>query len=189
MSDSLPDNDGSLTEAFADLASNSPAGANMESGPGVLMRITFYAKAAGTAAIYIDQEGISINDNTNNPIGIDSLGSAIVAIGQDCPQTSPGSQITVLPPTATPAVPGAATGTGAPEPQESATPTAGPGLMGVAPPPTPVQAAPGLGAGSDGGSSGMVAVIGGALAFLGGAALVLGGWIFYQKRRAGLAQR
>lgn len=189
MSDSLPDNDGSLVEAFADLASNSPAGANMESGPGVLMRITFRAKSAGAAAVYIDQEGISINDNTNHPIGIDSLGSATVAVGQDCPSTSPGAQITALPPTPAPVTPGAAPGTSGPAPGETVAPTATPGLNGVAPPPTPVQAMPGLGAGGDGGTSGVAAGIGGAAASLGGVALIAGGWLFYQRRRADLARR
>ncbi|HSP55210.1 MAG TPA: cohesin domain-containing protein, partial [Dehalococcoidia bacterium] len=41
LSDPLPDADGHLAIIVADLASNDPEGANMETGPGVLSRVTF----------------------------------------------------------------------------------------------------------------------------------------------------
>lgn len=189
FSDILPDKDGSLVEAFADLASNSPRGANMESGPGILMRITLRAKAPGLAAVYIDQDGISINDNVNTAIGIDSLGAVTVAVGQDCPSLSPETQITVLPPTVTPTPAGAgASGTGGPPPEGTAASGATPVLGLVAPPPTPVPAMPGLGEGA-GGSAKLAAALGGALGALGAAVSLLGSWLLYQKRRSGMAGR
>ena len=51
LSEPLPDSDGSFTIIIADLASGATPGANMETGPGVLSRVTLRAKAAGVSAL------------------------------------------------------------------------------------------------------------------------------------------
>ena len=188
FSDPLPDNDGSIMEAMADLASNSPPGANMESGPGVLMRMTVRAKAPGLASIYVDQNAdILINDNVNVPIGIDQIAAATIAVGEDCPTLAPEAQITVVPasPTMAPQVnpPGATAGLGDAAGTSPAQ-TQGPGaaVSAIAPPPTAVPAAPGLGEGLEGGSSDALPIIGSVLGALAVAALMAGGWLLYWRR-------
>ena len=90
QSDQLPDSDGSFRIQVLDTASTTDPEANVERGPGVLARLTLRAKAAGLAGI-----GIAVSreplvypvvlDTQNELIFVDRIGSASLAIGQDCP--------------------------------------------------------------------------------------------------------
>lgn len=206
FNDPLPDSDGKLDLGIVDLASNSPEGANMESGPGVLARITLRAKAAGNSAVSVAFNPPDVYplilDRWNKEIQIDNLGHAIVSVGADCPQSDAPSQTVSLPsieeilglsPTPEPAASGPATAgpQASPGPSDASTgPTAPPGAGGVAPvagPPTPVPALPDLGTAPGGDSAGALTIAGGALAALSVVLLASGGWYFYrlsQGRRA-----
>lgn len=97
IADPLPDSDGSYTYIVADLASNPPL-ENIESGAGVLSRLTFSTKGAGVSNVAPSfnppDEYPSLIDNRNEVIGVDSIGTARIAVGQDCD----------IPPAATPEV-------------------------------------------------------------------------------------
>jgi len=137
LSDPLPDADGNYKVAVVDIASNSPAGANMETGPGVISRVTFRAKAAGRSDVApgfeANREYPGLIDNQNTTIGVDAIASTVVAIGEDCGAVSAEDQVQPLPPLAdligTPAPTGqttAPTGTLAPG-QTTPSPTEAPG--------------------------------------------------------------
>ena len=90
LSDDLPDSDGDFRISVLDTASSAQPEANVESGAGVLARITFRAKAAGltNVAIAVETEPLIyplVQDTHNEMIFVDRLGSASVAVGQDCP--------------------------------------------------------------------------------------------------------
>ncbi len=90
LSDALPDSDGDFRISVLDTASAAEPEANVESGAGVLARITFRAKAVGVSdlAIAVQKEPLIyplIQDTQNEMIFVDRLGSAAVAVGQDCP--------------------------------------------------------------------------------------------------------
>lgn len=101
LSDPLPDRDGQLSITVLDLASNETPGANVESGPGIISRVTFKVKAAGLAALSIGYDPPNIYpilaDIYATAIGIEQLGSATLAIGQDCPAELPPVQLTAIP--------------------------------------------------------------------------------------------
>lgn len=102
LSDPLPDSDGAFAAAIIDASSNQPLGANMESGTGVLSRITLKAIATGvsdlTLGSSIEQGGYpTLLDDQNEIIQVDNAGGAAVAVGQVCPATPPQSAITPLP--------------------------------------------------------------------------------------------
>lgn len=197
FSDELPDSDGTLTMAMVDVASNSSPGANMESGPGVLARVTFVAQARGAGPITIDpgpNPALSIMDNSNRTIGIERLGAATVSVGEDCPALGPEAQITVLPSTTTPSPipgmtatpaeqsPGAASPTGAvSSPTPAGSPAPGTGETGK---PTTTNATGGAGDDDGDSDTGMIILAallaGGGLAAAGG-----GGWLLYRRRGTG----
>lgn len=196
LSQTLPDTDGRYLISVADLQSNEAgAGNNIESGPGVLSRITFTAKAAGIATVgpLFDPPGAypTVIDKNNETIEVTSVGKAMIAVGQDCPvppeatpesTTLPGyldiypSPTQVQTPIRTPTPPrggetGSSTpstgGTGSPRPST----TDGPGANGTTEE-------------SDGGTSaGTVAVVA-ALAVGGLGLAAAGGWMLF-RRRAG----
>jgi hypothetical protein len=90
QSDQLPDSDGSLRMQVLDTASTTDPEANVETGPGVLARLTFRAKAAGLAGINIavSRDPLTypiVLDTQNELIFAERTGSASLAIGQDCP--------------------------------------------------------------------------------------------------------
>jgi hypothetical protein len=127
VQDPLPDADGDFTVSVLDLASNDPPGANMESGPGVLTRITFRPKGAGQTAITIaystDPAAATIPaviDLNSLVIPIERVQSGIVAIGQACPTTGGGEPV---PPVDQPAPPYE----DLPTPGPTANPNASPG--------------------------------------------------------------
>ena len=200
FNDPLPDSDGSLDLGILDIASNDPEGANMETGPGVLARITFQAKAAGSSMVSVafnppDVYPLII-DRWNEVIQIDNLGHATISVGDDCPPSGAPSQITPLPsigeilgstPTPEPIVPGSASAgpQASPGPGDGAGPTApsGNGAGGAASvyaPPTPVPALPDLGTAPGGDSTDALTMAGGALAALGVVLLASGGWYHYR---------
>jgi len=105
LSDTLPDTDGLYSMIVADLAYNSDGqGGNAESGPGVLARITFTAKAAGRTDVGPSFEGTggeypTVIDKTNSTIEVNTIAHTIVTVGQDCPtDVQPEDQVTPLPP-------------------------------------------------------------------------------------------
>jgi hypothetical protein len=106
LSDALPDADGEYKVTIADLASNAGShGANSETGPGVLSRLTFEAKAAGTSLVGPVFEGNTkypaLQDIENIGIEIVAMADTLVAVGQPCPaDVTPEEQTTVLPPQA-----------------------------------------------------------------------------------------
>jgi Cohesin domain len=88
QSDPVPDSDGSFRVQVLDTASITDPEANVERGAGVLARLTFRAKAAGLAALALtvsrDVYPVVL-DTQNEPILVDRVGSASLAVGQDCP--------------------------------------------------------------------------------------------------------
>ncbi|HET9477586.1 MAG TPA: cohesin domain-containing protein [Dehalococcoidia bacterium] len=119
----LPDSDGRYTYIVADLASNPPF-ENIESGAGVLARLTFTTKSAGVSDVALGfdppDDYPSLIDNQNATIGVDSIGTARIAVGQDCD----------IPPAATPVV------RELPPIEELATPTPTPTPEGQTPGPS-----------------------------------------------------
>jgi hypothetical protein len=97
--DPFPDTDGNLRIGILDTASNDPAGANVESGAGVLTRITFLAKAAGAGVVIphwdpADTETYPvILDLQNLNQQVNHVQGGIVSVGADCPGTgaAPGT--------------------------------------------------------------------------------------------------
>jgi Cohesin domain len=90
QSDQLPDSDGSFRMQVLDTASMTDPEANVERGPGVLARLTFRGKAAGLAsiALAVSRDPLVypvVLDTQNELIFVDRIGSASLAIGQDCP--------------------------------------------------------------------------------------------------------
>ncbi len=115
LSNPLPDSDGSFTIITVDLAS----GASMETGPGVLSRLTLRAKATGVSAVApgFDPPAVypALIDLNNTLIEVRTIAGIKVAVGQDCP---PGQ--TEIEPTELPGLPSIA---GTPTPTLSPTPT------------------------------------------------------------------
>jgi len=101
LSDPLPDSDGDYQVINADLASNNPPGANEETGKGVLSRVTFRAKAPGRSDVGIGFDATNVyptfQDLDGTTIGVDSIASTVVAIGQDCGVVPPEVQVEELP--------------------------------------------------------------------------------------------
>ena len=101
LSDTLPDNDGNLLIVIADAASDVELGVSIESGAGVLSRVTFRALSAGTSTVGIgfDPPDVypAIIDPLNTTIQVDNIGSSQIAVGAPCaPDADP--EITALPP-------------------------------------------------------------------------------------------
>jgi len=101
LTDPLPDRDGSFTVAVLDAASNIETDENMESGAGALVRVTFGTLAAGTSDVAIGFEGNevypAILSIDNEPTQVDSIGAALVSVGEPCPADAEPT-ITQLPP-------------------------------------------------------------------------------------------
>ncbi len=196
LSDPLPDTDGDgrYTILVADLASRPPI-ENIESGKGVLSRLTFTAKGAGISPVApsFDPPEVypSIIDIQNTTIGVDSTGTASIAVGQDCdaaPEATP--VIEDLPPIDQ--IPGFPTPVPTPTPVGQ---TPGPSGSGNAGTPTrpgsPGTANPGDGPdiatpeeGDGGTSAGAVAAVA-ALAAAGVALAGGGAWMLLRRRRGG----
>lgn len=104
LSDALPDSDGDLRIVVLDVASETFPSANVESGPGVLSRITFRATAGGTAQLNVgfhrqpDFLYPLMQDTLNETIAIDHLGSASIVIDGDCPKHLLDPRVRKLPP-------------------------------------------------------------------------------------------
>lgn len=100
LSDELPDSDGSLTIVVADIASDVDAGTSIESGSGVLTRITFMAVAEGTSEVAVGFDPPdaypAIIDDENTILQVDNIGSALVAAGEECPPNA-APELTELP--------------------------------------------------------------------------------------------
>lgn len=119
LSDTLPDSDGDFLLAVADLASNGPPGANMETGKGVLTRVTFKAKSIGISDVapgFAPPEVYpALYDNQNTTIEVRTIAAIKVAVGEDCP---PGQ--TEIEPTELPSIPSLE---GSPTPTHTSAPT------------------------------------------------------------------
>ena len=104
LSDPLPDSDGVLRIVVLDTASETFPQANVESGPGVLSRITFRAKATGVSRISVGfhrQPALLyplLQDTLNETIAVDRLGSASVVVGGECPKRLHDPRLRDLPP-------------------------------------------------------------------------------------------
>jgi hypothetical protein len=104
LSDDLPDSDGVLRVVVLDLASNTSPPLNVESGPGVLSRITFRAKARGVSTLSIgfrtkpDLLYPLLLDTQGEVMEIEALGTAYVVSGRPCPKVWPKPRILTLPP-------------------------------------------------------------------------------------------
>lgn len=194
LSDPLPDTDGDgrYTILVADLASRPPI-ENIESGKGVLARLTFTTKGAGISPVApsFDPPEVypSLIDIQNATIGVDSTGTASIAVGQDCetpPEATP--VIEELPPTDQ--IPGFPTPVPTPSPVGQ---TPAPSGSGDAGSPGPSGSAGPTGDGpeintpeeSDGGTSaGAIAAVA-ALAAAGVALAGGGAWMLLRRRRGG----
>jgi hypothetical protein len=204
LTDILPDRDGDFRLSVLDLASNGPPGANMESGPGVLTRITFRGLAAGvtTLGIVADPPNAypAMFDDQNTVITVDDVGSAALAIGQPCPAQPAGGSITPVPIPADSETPGpdatADGSTGTPSTDgdadngdgsgEDSSPTPGPGTPDLSSPSgqaTATAVAAQAGGPDDDGDSGgtstllIVVLVVAGVALAGG-----GGWALYRRR-------
>ena len=101
LSDTLPDNDGRLLIVVADVASNVAEGQSIETGEGVVSRVTFRAIGSGTSSVSVgfDLPNFypSIIDSQNEVIQVDNIGSVKIAAGEECdPDAEP--ELTALPP-------------------------------------------------------------------------------------------
>lgn len=190
LSDPLPDRDGQLNITVLDLASNATPGANVETGPGIISRITFKTKASGVASLSIGYEPPNIYpilaDTYATAIGIEQLGSATLGIGQDCPADLPPVQLTAIPiPTAAGTTPTPPAGqeqspSASAEPSASASAGSSPGAGS----PT-LAGGPSTGSTDSSDSDDTVGIaIAGVLALAGVAALALGGVWLYRRSRA-----
>jgi hypothetical protein len=208
LSDVIPDTDGDYLIIIADLASMAPTaedpdGANMESGQGVLSRVTFRAKAPGRSDVAPGYDGVdvypAIIDPQNTTVGVDTIAKTVVAIGEDCGQVPPESQVEELPPieeilgSATPASTGGGSpGSPTPEGQtpipsadgSSESPTATPDSTGEdedgSPTPTPAVLPA---AGDDDDETGMMALAA-VLALLGAALIGGGAFVLFKRAQA-----
>lgn len=200
LSDPVPDTDGRYQISVLDLQSNNTPGSSIESGPGVLARITLTAKGAGLATIgpvfNPPQQYPTVLDRNNEMIGVASIGKATIAVGQDCtvpPEATP--EVTELPPIGEvfPSVttpPGGTPGpTGADGNGEVGSPT-GNATATTSGTPKPsktngeTNGGPAV-AGTDEGDGGTNAgtVIAAAILALGGVGLAAGGgWMLYRRR-------
>lgn len=91
LTDEVPDSDGLFTVAVLDVASNVDTDENMETGPGVLTRITLRAIAAGASEVGINFEPPNIAypaliSTENEPVQIDNIGAATIAADEPCPE-------------------------------------------------------------------------------------------------------
>jgi hypothetical protein len=196
LSDPLPDTDGRYTIIVADLSQLELA----ESGPGVLTRLTFAAKGRGMSTVgpgfNPPDQYPALIDVENTTIGVDAIGEASVAVGQDCtvaPEATPvitdlppidqipGLQTPVPTPTAAPGeeTPGS-TGSG-----DAATPTSDPGDDSGTPGPTRTESEDGnvtsVDEGDGGTSAGTVVAV--AALALAGVGLAGGGTYLLVRRR------
>ncbi len=190
LSDDLPDSDGDLRVSVLDTASSTEPEANVETGAGTLARITFRAKAAGISAVAIavQQEPLIyplIQDTQNEMIFVDRLGSAVLAIGQDCPAGATAPKIADLTPlneeilAANPDLRAGATGTGA---TASPPATINPNETRAGGPTTDVRATPApANAGEDDSSD--TWLIAGILVLLMLGTAAGGGWYLYRRSR------
>ncbi len=100
LSDPLPDSDGHLLIVVADAASDVEAGTSIETGEGVISRVTFRPISSGisTVGIGFDPPDTypAIIDPLNTTVQVDNIGSARIAVGEDCPADS-DPEITPLP--------------------------------------------------------------------------------------------
>jgi hypothetical protein len=194
LTDSIPDFDGKFRVSVLDTASSTEPKANVESGPGVLARVTFRAKASGVSKIAIGLETEPflyplVLDTQDEMILADRLGAASVAIGVDCPPEAAQPHITDLGPTnqeilaANPQLrpsPGATgdtlpqlpTGTGSPETSQSPVRTATPTVPG---------SASSSGNADDDSDTWLIAGLAALVAL--GIAAAGGGWYLYQRSR------
>jgi hypothetical protein len=209
FNDPLPDRDGVLTVSVLDLASNDPHGANIESGPGVLSRITFETKAPGLARLAIvfqDAQNMYplIVDNQNEPIDIEEVGSAVIAVGQACPGDAIAPQVTTAPtleeilqPTPRPTLdqpPGTTPAPTGPDPAATASPADTPADASPTPSETTVASPmttaggednrPAASSGDSGGIDAGLVVLVGVLAGVGIVGAGAGGWLLYRRRSA-----
>ena len=103
LSDSLPDSDGVYRITVLDTASQTFPEANVESGPGVLARITFRGKVKGVSPLAVGFERKPdllyplVVDTQNEVIQVDHLGGAVVSVGRDCPRGWQKPRISQLP--------------------------------------------------------------------------------------------
>ena len=194
LGDILPDSDGDLLVAVADLASNRTPGANVETGKGVLSRITLTARAAGIAAVAPGFNPPDIYpgliDAKNKTMEVRSIGGIKIAVGQDCPAGPAQVDPTTLPsldsidasfaptpiPTRVPETPGpsALPLSGSPTRAGTGTP------RGSATPPANSVTDEG-----DGGASTGTVILVVALAMAGVALAAGGGFMLYRRRAAG----
>lgn len=88
LTDPLPDSDGNLTVSNLDLASEPITFDNMETGPGVISRITFSAKSAGTSSVTPNFNYPvfypAILDTASNPLSYESIGPAVIVVDGEC---------------------------------------------------------------------------------------------------------
>ena len=82
----VPGTDGSHTIAALDTSANAS-----ESGPGVVARVTFKAVGTGTSELELrlGKEGAALFTSATEPIPIENVQSAIIAVGTSCPATLP----------------------------------------------------------------------------------------------------
>ena len=134
--DELPDTDGNLLMSILDTASSTDPEANVERGAGVLARMTFRAKTTGVSAVAItvSQQPFVypvVLDTRNELVFVDKLGSASIAVGQDCPVEAQQPTITHMAPvneqilTDNPDLRGATTPPGGATPAGGVSPSAG----------------------------------------------------------------
>jgi len=199
LSQTLPDTDGRYLISVADLQSNDGGpGGNVESGPGVLARITFKALTPGLATVgpAFDPPTVypSIIDMFNEVISSNTVASATVAVGQDCPvppeatvapTAIPSYDDVLATPTPTPPAgltpaPSDDASTGRPTATTSG-PATGTPEPGSLPGPGGNPSGDEDGGGTGAGTIVIVAVL--AVAGLGLAAA--GGWMLYRRRGAG----
>jgi len=199
LSDALPDSDGKLRISVLDTASSTDPQANVETGPGVLARITFRAKTPGISkiAIGLEREPLLyplVLDTRDEMILADRLGAASLAVGRDCPAEAIEPDVTNLGPTNQEIIAGnlqpGATSTPAGGPTTGASPQvsggAGGSTTGQMPGRSPASTTPGSSAASsdaDDDSNSLPIVLAAVLVALGVAAA--GGWYFYQRSRRG----
>jgi hypothetical protein len=86
LTDPLPDADGGFQAAGIDFSQTA-----RETGPGVLLRLTLKAVGSGLSVLSpnASNEALLIFDHANSQIGIDTINSAFLAVGIDCPTEAP----------------------------------------------------------------------------------------------------
>lgn len=78
LSDSTPDSDGLYSVGVVDFSEGTA-----ESGQGILMRFTFGVAGPGTTTLTL--QGSALRDHLNQPIPVDEVNEARVAVDQSCP--------------------------------------------------------------------------------------------------------